>query len=114
MSNDRPPRVFITNDPGSLDFRAAEQFGEVHRLTKGSVDPFRPHIAQQGIESQLNQLYDSSKDYILPAGAALSVGFAFSWLAMHGGDEDVQDAAPVKLLLFDSKKREYMVRVVDL
>lgn len=114
----RKPRVFITNDPGSLDFSKAEVFGELWRLSTGTVDPFRPHIVQAQVVAMLGAEFDADLDYILPSGAVLAVAFTFAWLGIYADNgpslKKEDSPARVKLLLFDSKKREYIARVVAL
>lgn len=114
----RKPRVFVTNDPGSLDFSKAEVFGEVYKLSQGTVDPFRPHIVQAQVTAMLGAEYDADLDYVLPSGAVLAVAFTFAWLGIYAdnGPSLRKETSParVKLLLFDSKKREYIARVVEL
>lgn len=98
-------KVYITNDSG-LDFSKAEKFGQLVKLTNGPVDVFRPHMIQREVESNIKQ-FDRSLDYLLVAGAALPVGFAFAWLC-------VEEGGTVKLLIFDAKKADYMVRTIEL
>lgn len=114
------PKVFICNDTG-LDFTAAARFGELVRVTRGPLNMFRPHLIQREVEEVLNS-FDFANDYLLPAGGALAVGFAMAWCALHGEapergviDQLLGDGAvTVKLLLYDSKTREYVARSVDL
>ena len=108
----RNPRVYITNDTG-LSFEKAEAYGELVRVTKGSVDMFRPHEVQNTINKMLSD-FDASIDFLLPSGATIATGFAMAYLALHADDGKDRDAATLKLLLFDSKSRDYLLRTVEL
>lgn len=108
------PRVFICNDNG-LDFHKAEKFGHLVVLTKGSIDVFRPHVAQKQIEDILQgSQFDARFDMLLVAGANLAVGFAFSWLTLTANDHKNDDKVTVKLLIFNAKEADYMVRTIQL
>lgn len=104
------PKVYICNDTG-LDFTKAQNFGELVRVTNGPLNMFRPGIIKAEVQHAM-QDFNLKEDYLLPAGGALAVGFAFHWLALYGATDD--EEATVKLLLFDSKTREYVARSVDL
>lgn len=107
-------RVFITHDSG-LDFTRAAKYGELIKMTTGPVDVFRPHMIQKEVETQLElHKFNAATDFLLVAGSALPVGFAFSWLTLAADDGQHQDKVNVKLLIFDAKKTDYMVRTIQL
>lgn len=108
------PRVFICNDNG-LDFSKAEKYGLLTQLTRGPVDVFKPHVCKQQICDALEKAqFDASKDFILVAGANLAVGFVFSWLTLAADDAQNDHGVTVKLLIFNAKEEDYMLRTVKL
>lgn len=109
-SNNRLPRVYVTNSTGQ-DFSKASEFGDIVYLTEGKLDMFRPHTVQKDIERKLEK-FEFDLDYVLPAGNSLSSVFAFAYLAREGGEDD--EPLNVKLLLFDAKKRDYICRTVEI
>lgn len=112
-------RVFITHDGSGLDFSKAEKFGHLIKMAQGPVDIWRPHVTQQQITKELEaNRFDATRDFLLVAGSALAVGFAFSWLTLFA-DYDKPAAqggrgVVVKLLIYDAKKAEYVARTVQL
>jgi glyoxylate carboligase len=102
-------RVYITNDTG-LDFTKAEAYGELCRLTYGPIDIFRPEATKREIELKLSA-FRNAEDYLLVSGSSLAAAFAAAFLATCG---DSDEEAVVRFLLFDSKRREYFVRTIQL
>lgn len=109
------PRVFITHDGSGLDFTKAEKFGHLIKMASGPVDIWRPHIAQAQINKELeSNRFDAARDFLLVAGSALAVGFAFSWLTLAADDGQEEGKVTIKLLIYDAKRAEYVQRTVQL
>lgn len=102
-------RVFITNDAGQ-DFTKAEAFGMLAPITNGSVDVFNPDALYGRIEQILSD-FNPEDDHILLAGNALAGALAF--LALNNVLKE-DEPVPVRLLLFDARKRDYFVRTIEL
>lgn len=100
-------RVFITNDPeGGLNFNSATRYGPITKVTVGPLDIFDPDGVKEQVRMNLAD-FDYRKDYLLTAGAMLSSLMAMLVLK--------QKLVPsVQLLLFDSKKKQYILRTIDL
>lgn len=105
------PKVFITNDSGQ-NYQAAEQFGDLVRLTRGPVDIFHPNLVQRIITSKLEEGFDNLRDFVLIAGAALPCALLFAELALRG--KPTSDAVLIKCLMFDVKTQKYILRTVAL
>lgn len=104
-------KVYITNDTG-LDFEKAKRFGLLCACTHGSVDVFHPERVQEQIQDAL-ETFDAAKDYLLLAGTALPAAFAMAYLSLHADDGRNEDKVKIQLLMFDSRKRDYFVRTVE-
>lgn len=105
------PKVYVVNDTGQ-DYSKAAEFGELVFLTRGKIDPFRPHAVQEEIARTIAS-FNAKEDYLLPCGAVLANGFAFSWLAAWFASDE-EEEVKVNLLLFDAKKLDYIARTVAL
>lgn len=104
-------KVYITNDTGQ-DFRRAEQFGDLVRLSKGPVDIWRPDDLKKTIHAKLAG-FDAKEDFVLVCGATIVSAFVGAWLALRAdGKEDGKGGVLIKFLLFDSKTHDYFVRTV--
>ena len=98
-------RVFITNDTG-LDFTKAERYGELVRLTSGSVDRFHPDRVEEDIRAALTAF--GRDDFLLLTGDTL-VNFLVALVLC-----DVTLGDTVRLLLYDPRKRDYFVRTIGM
>lgn len=94
-------KVFITNDAG-LDFRAAEQFGQLVRCTTGKLNVYSPDRVAAEMQRALSVFREG--DYLLPVGGALSMIFAGMYLPDH--------LKRVQLLVYDAKLAVYIVRTI--
>ena len=110
MDAEQLPRVFITNDTG-LDYSAAESYGQLVPVTRGSVDVFHPDRCQDEVSAAL-VTFNPARDLLLVSGAALAAVFATWFLSITFTTEEAP--ALIKLLLFYSKRRTYFVRTVEL
>lgn len=107
------PRVFITNDSGQ-DYSAAEQYGDLIKLTKGPCNIFHPEDVKTQIESKLYEnKFNNKVDFVLLAGAALPCALLFAHVAVRGYTND-DGEVKVQCLMFDVKRQEYVQRTVTL
>jgi hypothetical protein len=93
-------KVYIANDPGTLDFSGAKQFGELVFITKGTVDIFNPDRLMRDIHIKLKDW--DAEDYLLLSG---SIVISFLTALML-------QTKNVRLLIFDSKSRKYVCRTL--
>lgn len=97
------PRVFVTNDPGDLDLTKAAQYGTLVVMTRGKLNVYHPGEVITQVDGHLQGFTDD--DFLLMCGGALSILSAGLMLP---------DLPRVKLLLYDSREREYFIRSIDL
>jgi hypothetical protein len=105
-------KVWITHDGNGTDFSRASAFGDLVVLKSGPVNPFNPDGLYTELEAALEK-FDSETDHFLPMGNVLVSSLAMVALANIVGCSDC-GPSPVKLLLFDAKKRDYFARTIDL
>lgn len=95
-------RVFVTNDPGDVDFSKAAQHGELVVMTRGKLNVYHPAEVLSKIAEHLATFEE--EDYLLMCGGALSILSAGLLLP---------DLSRLKLLLYDSREKEYFVRSIN-
>lgn len=103
-------RVFVANHTEDLSYEGATEHGELVPVVSGRVNPFAPGVLRDEVASKLEN-FDRDRDFLMPAGSTLAVGFCFAFLAQLAERET---HSRVKLLLWDSKRRSYFVRTVEL
>lgn len=109
-------RVFATNDTG-LDFDPAKKYGELIPLIIGNVDIFHPERVKRTVEVGLRD-FKVTEDYLLVCGASIVAAFALAHLALHAISTVKEGpvfngGVPIKFLLYDSKRKEYFERIVE-
>jgi hypothetical protein len=98
-----------------MDFSKAERFGTLIKLTNGTIDIFKPHVCKQQIDETLQRCgFDAKNDYVLVAGNPLATAFAFSWLTLAADDGQEDHGVQVKVLLFNAKEDDYILRTIKL
>lgn len=89
-------KVFIANY-SAHDYSSAEQYGEIHYITKGYVSFYSLDRVRVGITQ--NILKTSPDDYLLLSGTSLICTMAgMIWILIHG---------KINILTWDSKKKAY-------
>lgn len=101
-TTNRSSRVYVIND-GGHDFSDAERFGEVLMITSGSINIFSPERDRLKMVDVIKN-FDPKKDFICLAGGAFT-GFLAGQIF-----EYLHNVEHVRLLIFNSKSREYFVR----
>lgn len=96
------PRVFVTNDPGSIDLTKAEKFGTIVRVTTGRLNVYKPENVLATVDACL-QSFDA-EDFLLMAGGALSILAA---------GLSLPELPSLKLLVYDVQTQDYFVRSID-
>lgn len=92
-------KVYVINDMNH-NFDKAKRFGELSYVTKGKVPIFKTDVAKTMLEDGLKE-FDTKEDYLLVSGAPVLCMMA----ALI-----VVSASPVKMLIFDAKEQDYVVR----
>lgn len=96
-------RVFIVNDL-SHDFDKASRHGELVYVTRGRLPIFKTDAVRVMLREKLKD-FNIDEDFLLVTGPALVCIIAT--LLVVDGDK------PIKLLVFDAKNQDYVVRHIS-
>ena len=97
-------RVFVVHDTGQYNFAKAAQFGDLVVCAVGKVNVHSPDTIRLAIRNALSGFKEA--DFLLLVGTVVQVFFAGLCLPSN--------LSKAQLLLWDVKRMEYFVRVIDL
>jgi predicted ATPase len=101
------PKVYIVNDLNH-DFYKAEKFGKLVYITEGKMPIFKTDVIRTLMQNKMKDFNED--DYLLVTGPALMCIMAT--LIVVGLFTEKFISTQVKLLVFDAKEQEYIVRHV--
>jgi NAD(P)H-flavin reductase len=98
------PKVFVINN-ATHDYNKAEKFGELINVTEGKMPIFKTDVMKEIFVDSLKSFTDN--DYLLISGPAIMCIMAYQvvYEMMRSLNK-----ATIKLLVFDAKEQEYIVR----
>ena len=74
------PKVFITQENPNLNYSPAEQFGDVHFLTRGDFSPIKNSLNNEFIVDELRKKlkdYNPATDYLVVSGSPVVSAVVF-------------------------------------
>lgn len=98
------PKVYVINNMNH-SFHKAAKYGTIHYVTKGKVPIFKTDVVKNMLRKGLES-FNIKEDYLLLSGPSILCILA-TWIVMNGKD-------PVKVLVFDAKEQNYVVRHLTL
>lgn len=105
--------VWITNDSGN-DYSKAAAFGVVRSCSKGPQNIFAPHEIRREVAESVGA-FDPAKDIVLVSGNLMATAFWFSEFVKRWHPDITEKEFPLlRVLMWDSKKKEYFVQTVQL
>ena len=103
-------RVFVTQESAQLNYSPAEEFGDVHFLTRHDLSPVANSLANQALVDELRQKlqsFDPALDYLAPSGSPIVSGIAFALLHERG-------VRPIRVLRWSNRDRMYVPITINL
>lgn len=97
-------KVYVINSMNH-NFNKAAKYGTIHYVTNGKVPIFKTDIVKNMLRKGLEG-FNIKEDYLLLSGPSILCILA-TWIVMNGKD-------PLKALVFDAKKQDYVVRHLTL
>lgn len=96
---EQTPIVWIVNDSLKFDYKLAEAFGRLNRLTMGNVNIFDPTRVIWDVRDRMEDF--NEKDYLLLSGPAL--------LCIVAVNEALRRVQVLKLLVWGAKENNYEI-----
>lgn len=100
-------KVYIINN-SDHDFTKAEKFGELVTVTEGKVPIFKTDVMNNMLTDVLKDF--TEEDYLLLAGPALTCIMAYQIIVDTLFDRFLSKKYSIKVLVFDAKEQNYIVR----
>jgi hypothetical protein len=116
-SNTTGSRVFVTQENSQLNYGPAEQFGEIHFLTRDEVSPVPNSLTNAALLDELTRKlhsFDFDTDYVVPSGSPVVCGLAFLILGRMAEVAGFHTARQLRVLRWSNRDRMYQPITITL